>query len=257
MLPRLLPPLLAAALLPAAAASDSAYWRDRASGWFWYEEPPAPELPSPPTPPAAAVPPEVAAHRALQVRLEQQRIVAIMSPTAANVRAYLHTQKEVLDRSANFADVWQRVVWSTPALDYGLQSRPTDAAALYTHDSHRRDRRQRILARVADERGLFFLFGEDCLHCDQIASVLLRLRQEHGIAVQAVAVAGASHAAFPDAWPDNGFAAGAGAERLPAIMLASLDGSAGLHPVAYGPLSYEQLQQRIALIAGTPIGERF
>ena len=246
--------LLLAVLL---AAPASAYWDDRASGWFWYEQRPAP-VPTPEPPPAAPVPPpEVAAHRALQAKLEQQRIIAIMAPTAANISAYLHTQKEVLDRSAMFADMWQRVVWSTPELDYSLRGRPTDAAALYAHDSDQRLRQAGLLARAASGHGLFFVFGRDCLHCAQMAAALQRLQDEHKMPVQAVALAGASSEAFPDAWPDNGFAAAAGIASVPAIMLASLDGSARLLPIAYGPLSYEQLQQRIAVAAGIPVGERF
>lgn len=258
MMPRLALLLLSALL--AGAGAQAAYWRDRASGWFWYESPP------PAVPPAAAPstakrkeapPPELAAHRALQLRLEQQRIIAIMSPTAANVRAYLHTQRQVLDRSADFADMWQRVVWSTPELDYSLRFRPTNSAALYAYDADSRRRRSEILAQAASGHGLFFLFDRECLHCRQMAEALLRLRDEYGMTVQAVAIAGASQPLFPDAWPDNGFAAAAGVSSLPAIMLASLDGSASLLPIAYGPLSYEQLQERIAVVAGTALGDRF
>ena len=250
-------PFVLALPLPAAA-----YWNDQASGWFWYQPDSSPvqaekQQQQPVAPAADALPAEVAAHRALQEKLEQQRIIAIMAPSAANLSAYLHTQKEVLDRSATFADMWQRVVWSTPALDYALQFRPTDAAALYAHDAGQRQQRAAIIDRAAAGAGLFFIFGRDCLHCDQMARALLRLRAEHDMPVQAVAVAGASHPDFPAAWPDNGFAQAAGVESLPAIMLAHLDGSSRLLPIAYGPLSYQQLQERIAVVVGVPVGERF
>ncbi len=268
--------LLAAAAMPAVAAA--AYWNQRSSGWFWYERPQLLTVPDKPPQPAEAepaepvevepaepaepvaeqVPPEVAAHRRLQQRLEQQRIIAIMAPTAAHVEAYLRTQQEVLDRSAAFASMWQQVVWSTPDLDYSVAGRPTNAAALYTYDAERARSRAEQLEEAAADHGLFFVYGPDCLHCAQMGAALQRFEHTYGMRVQGVAVGQADPATFAGSWPDNGFAQAAGVASLPAVLLARLDGSRAVQPVAFGPLSDEELEQRVSILAGAePAGAQF
>ena len=132
----------------AAAAQDtqgtvSRYWSDRWRGWHFYEDP-EPELerlpPPPPKPPSAApktIPapspakaPELVEFERLQKTLEDTRNVAIMRPTEANVRRYMELEAQVVSRASTFADVAQRVAWSTPELDPTLQGRPVNAKAL-------------------------------------------------------------------------------------------------------------------------------
>ncbi len=256
--------LAAIALAAVPLAAPAGYWDASDAGWYWYEEPPPEEAASEEEPePEGPVEtegqrPELAAHAALQRRLEETRIVAIMDPTPANVETYLRVQREVMDRSARFADVWQRVVWVTPDLDYQFTHRPTNAAALHTWESRRRSDHGGLVAEAAKEHGLFFLFGEDCLHCAQMGQVLRRFAAGSGFTVQAVATGGAAHAAFPEAWPDNGFAAALGIDSFPALVLARLTpGDEAAFPVAYGPLSEGELEERIAVMTGVPVGERF
>lgn len=259
---------LAGLLLVLPAAARERYWEEQASGWFWYVVPPVaaevkavPALlvaPAPAPAPALDAVPELAAHRALQQRLEQTRIIAVMNPSPANLSRYLYTQREVMERASIFADVWQRVVWADPVLDYGVNQRPTNAVAVRAWDARQQGRRVDLVAQVAAEHGLFYVFGHDCLHCGQMAGVLARFAQRHGMEVQAVAVDGASHASFPDAWPDNGFAAASGAARLPALLLARLDeGREEVIPLAYGPLADVELEERVAVLAGMPVGTRY
>ena len=203
-------------------------------------------------------PPELELHRRLQKRLEETRIVAIMDPSPANLREYMFAQREVMDRSATFADVWQRVLWSTPALDYQFTHRPVNAAALHTWERERREVRDERIADAAADHGLFFVFGGDCAHCAQMAATLSRFSERHGFAVQAVAVGGASHPAFPDAWPDNGFAANAGVDRYPALVMARLvPGEGAAFPVGFGALAETDIEQRVAILTAVPVGERF
>ena len=239
--------------LPSAGA-EARYWKAQRQGWYWYQiaDPVQPQAS------AASEPAEVAAHRALQERLASLRSVAIMTPTPTNVRAYLEIQKEVLDRSALFADIWQRVVWANPELDYALHNRPTNALAIGIHDDQVRQSQNQLLSTVAQDHGLFFLFGPDCRHCAQTAEVVKRFSARHGMTVQAVAIGSAKLAAFPEAWPDNGFAAAAGATVLPAIYLARLNSAAPeLRPIAFGPLSDEEIDRRVTVLTSLQPGARF
>ena len=258
------------AALTCPVLATPVYWHDNRAGWFWYETRPQP---LPPPVPVAATPapapetqaaqlelerPELIAHRKLQQRLEDLRIIAIMEPTAGNVEGYLRVQREVMDRAATFADVWQRVVWTTPDLDYQFQHRPTNAPAIHAWEERRHNDRDTLVQRAATDHGLFFLFGPDCLHCAQMAQTLRRLAARHGFEVQAVTLDGAVHPAFPDAWPDNGFAAAAGVERFPATVLARLTpGDEAVFPLGFGALAEVELEERIAVLTGVAIGTRF
>ncbi len=258
--------LLFGLLVPIAAmAKTDTYWDQHNSGWFWYATPPIePEIAPLPIPLAdqkpsiSEIPPEVAAHEKLQRQLENTRSVAIMNPTLQNVTDYLLVQQEVMQRSARFADVWQRVIWTTPELDYSVTNRPTNAAALHTWNRELEAQRTALVADAAQTHGLFFVFGPDCIYCAQIAQALRRVSGQFGFTVQAVAVAGAVNEDFPDAWPDNGFVEAAQISSLPAIVLASLaPGHQQLTLLASGPLADDELIERIAVLTGVPIGDRF
>ena len=264
--------LLGCMLLAHAHAADDEYWGEANRGWFWYElpPPPAPEpvpAPAPPVPDAEqeqqeqemlpAPPPELAAHRRLQQRIEDRRAIAIMDPSPANVRAYLQAQQEALERAATFADVWQRVVWTTPELDYQLRGRPTNAAALPDWDAARLQRRERAVRDLAADHGLFFFFGHDCLSCAQMADTLREFARDHGFAVQAIALDGARHPAFPAAWPDNGFAERWGVRAVPALALANLTPQQErVLPLGHGPLAAAEIAERIEVLASIPVGAR-
>ena len=247
------------------ACAAPGYWGAQDSGWYWYEAAPVPvpEAVAEPEPEEETavvddVPPELARHVELKKRLEETRVIAIMEPTPENLEEYLYVQREVMDRSARFADVWQRVVWANPELDYQFTHRPTNAAALHTWETVRREDRDGLIARAAKDHGLFVLFGPDCDHCGQIAHTLRRFSLRHGFEVQAIAVGGASHGSFPGAWDDNGFAASAGIDSFPALVLAKVKpGEEEAVPIAYGPLAESELEERVAVLTGVPVGARF
>ena len=134
-----------AVLLLAGPPSAGREWRDwcgdpnaeSSLGWHFYCDPaapsnraargstdtePRPSAPVPVTPETGAVA-EIARMRQA---LEESRAVAILEPTPENVAAYLYLQQASLQRAATFSDVFRRVVWSTPELDYTL-TRPAGA----------------------------------------------------------------------------------------------------------------------------------
>lgn len=250
-------------LLLSAVPAVADYWQQSKQGWFWYVAPPAPiqeEASLVTKLPAAdfSDAPEVTAHALLKRQLENSRSIAIMHPTPANLSRYLYLQKEVTDRAASFADVWQRVVWADPALDYSVANRPTNAQAMRNWDQQRRDEFASLVTQAATNSGLFFVFGPDCVHCPQLAEVLERFATAFAMEVQAVAVAGATHPAFPQAWPDNGFAQAAGVTSLPVVLLARFSGAEQeFIPIAHGPVTAVELGERIAVVTGIPVGTRF
>lgn len=243
----------------ARAQTSDEYWNNRERGWHWYEDPPAevkPEKPSPaevPTVPEVAKPidkqekpkeAELAQFERMQKRLEELQHIAYITPSEENVRRYLTLKTEVVDRASHFADVWQRVVWATPALDPTVTGRPVNAKALEVfRDEERRSRDQNI-ASLASTHALFFFFRSDCPYCHQFAPLLKQFQAKYGIPIVPISMDGGSLPDFPSPRMDNGISAKLNVERWPALFLLDA-GAAKITPLGFGVLAESELIERL------------
>jgi len=255
--------LAASPSLPAAEAESRAgsthpaddpdlpgtYWLRQQEGWFWYREPP-PRKPDA-APKAKAPPRELTDFEAMQKRLDELKRIAVMNPTDANLLAYMRYQRLVMNRSEVFAKRWQRLVWTTPELDYGLTGRPTNAMAVGVFDGEARDRQAQAVRGLAATHALVFVFRSDCPYCHRFAPILKRFEQEHGLRVYAVSLDGKGLPEYPDARPDNGIAARLDARSVPALYLTA-PARREIRPVGFGLMAETDLLERIAALAARP-----
>jgi len=251
-------------VLPCSAVADpppspSDYWRDNWRGWHFYEEP-APEEPEPVGPPrqatakpapAPGLPPELLAFEQLQKSLEDLRRIAIMRPTESNVRRYMEIEARVVAQASTFADIAQRVAWSTPAVDPSLLGRPVNARALEVFEARQQSDRAQTVATLARDHVLIFFFRGDCPYCHAFAPTLGAFRARHGLKVLAITLDGGALPGFDDARRDNGIAANLQVTQMPALYLAQ-PFTGTITPVGHGVLSEAQLLERIAAVS-TPI----
>jgi conjugal transfer pilus assembly protein TraF len=238
------------------------YWADRWRGWHFYEEPPVEKVPLEPLPPSVAAPPaappipevpELAEFEHLKKTLEDVRNIAIMRPSEANVRRYMEMEASVVARASYFADVAQRVAWSTPALDPTLQGRPVNAKALQVFERRQLDERAASVAALGKDHVLFFFYRSDCPYCHAFAPTLASFQSRHGIQIVAVSLDGGPMPGFPGARPDNGIATALKVEQVPAVFLAQ-PFSRKIMPIGFGVLSESQLLERISIVS-SPQGE--
>lgn len=263
-------PLLAAALcllsgLASAQEAPTRFWGDAWRGWHFYEEPEAeverrllpPAPPAPPKGPSAASktppltptrPPELLEFERLQKTLEEVRNVAIMRPSEANVRRYMELESQVVARASTFADVAQRVAWSTPELDPTLQGRPVNAKALEVFEHQQLAERSRTIGDLGRDHVLIFFFRGDCPYCHAFAPTLEAFQTRHGIRVEAVSVDGGAMPGFADARRDNGIATALRVTQVPAVYLAQ-PFTGKITPIGFGVLSEAQLLERIAAVS--------
>ena len=263
-------PLLAAALcllstLASAQEAPGRFWGDAWRGWHFYEKPeveaerrlltPAP--PVPPKGPSAASktppvtptrPPELLEFERLQKTLEEVRNVAIMRPSEANVRRYMELESQVVARASTFADVAQRVAWSTPELDPTVQGRPVNAKALEVFEQQQLTERSRTIGDLGRDHVLIFFFRGDCPYCHAFAPTLEAFQARHGIRVEAVSVDGGAMPGFADARRDNGIATALRVTQVPAVYLAQ-PFTGKITPIGFGVLSEAQLLERIAAVS--------
>ena len=257
--------LLCPAALPAGALAGE--WRPwcgesepgHSLGWHFYcdreEAGDAPAV----EPPASAAVPGSATERvaALRTRLVEARAAAVLDPTTENVAAYLHLQKETLQRAATFSDVFRRTVWATPELDYTL-TRPVGALAKRLWSDQRRAERDAALARLGERYGLIYLGHAGCGGCRVFGPLLRAFALRHGLDVLAVSMTGEALEGWPEAVPDDGRAArlGLSGVPLPAVVLFDT-GSRQVLPVAFGVVAEDQLAERIFVLTARETGRDY
>ena len=106
------------AMIEDPSRPDAFYCGQRNLGnWFYCSKPKAREKVKEESPPPAPAPSATMRLDAVTAELRELKARAILEPTPVNVGAYIRFQREQLDRSSLFADVWQRAVWQDPDLD--------------------------------------------------------------------------------------------------------------------------------------------
>ena len=260
-------PLHASESAPAAGASDvtvdnadqsaiPAYWLRNREGWFWYRNPPAQPRPPKPSSVPRSRPRELVEFEAMQKRLDELKRVAVMNPSDANLLAYMRYQRMVMNKSEVFAQSWQRLVWTTPELDYGLTGRPINAMAIGVFDEQHRERQAQVVRGLAATHGLLFIFRSDCPYCHRFAPILKRFEQEFGMLVFPVSLDGKGLPEYPKPQPDNGIAARLSASSVPALYLTA-PSRREIRPVGFGVMAFNDLIERIAMLAGQPRDDPF
>ena len=216
-------------------------------GWFWYEDPPdAVEDPDPVAlMPAVGVLPTdpIAELEALQAQVERAKALAVLHPTEPHIRQWMELNAAVQRRATLFADMTQRVVWSTPSLDQSLV-RPHSPEGLKAWTAARTESRTAALRDIAQTYGLFFVFSSDCPYCIQIAPFLQRFARTYDFKLIPISIDGGTLPEFPDARYEPTIKARLGVDVTPAIFLVD-PGAGHIQPIAYGVISLSELENRI------------
>lgn len=256
-------------------APEGREWRDwcgdpdghASLGWHFYCDPAAPSNRTAPPAgrgrePGAPVPVmtetgAVAEIARIRQALEASRAVAILKPTPDNVSAYLYLQQESLQRAATFSDVFRRVVWSTPDLDYTL-TRPAGALSKQLWSDERRSAQENALANLGERYGLIYLGDAGCAGCRVFGPLLRAFSLRHGLDVLAVSLTGEDLEGWPEAVPDNGRAAELGLQGAPVPAVVLFDTETGqVLPVSFGVVAEDQLAERIYVLTALEVGNDY
>lgn len=222
---------------------DALYCKERKLGTWFYCEKPREE---PRKAAAAALPPARERLAAIGTQLEELKARAILEPSLENVTAYVRFQREQLDRSSMFADVWQRALWQDPGLDYTLQ-RPVSTLGKRAWIDQRKSDRDRVMGQLSQRYGVFYFFSSSCGACDIFSPILKAVSDKFGLAVLAVSMDGGPSATFPGYMVDSGQyeKLGMGTERqVPALVLFDSVTKQPM-PIGYGILSQDEIMDRV------------
>ena len=192
---------------------------------------------------------------ALQQRLKALRAQAILEPTPHNVASYIRLQNDVTQQAATFSDVWRRVIWQNPELNYELK-RPVNNAGIETYQRARWKAQSKTLETIRQDWGIFFFFRADCPFCERMAATLRLLSDLHGLSVFPVSVDGSSLPEYPGAARDNGLVERLGVAAVPMMVLANVRDKR-LVPLGSGVVSIQDLIERIYILTSTRAGELY
>jgi conjugal transfer pilus assembly protein TraF len=187
--------------------------------------------------------------------VEQKRALAILKPTQENLKSYIVAQEALMDRASVFSDVWRRVIWANPDLNYQLRN-PSNNAAIQVRDSDRARKETQTLSAIAKEWGLFFIFRSDCPYCHRLAPTLKYLSEQFGLTVFPVSLDGGGLPEFPQPARDNGMSAALGVSVVPMVVLGNVK-DRRLIPVGSGVLSAQDIVERIYVLTQTKPGELY
>jgi conjugal transfer pilus assembly protein TraF len=251
---------------PALTAPDAAgdYFERNAEGWFWYRDPPVEsaeeeksktesdneekQTTRPATDPLDQL-------EQIQETIARAEARAVLQPTAENITEYLRLNQWQLDQSSLFSDVWRRVVWQTPELDYSLR-RPVTNLAVHAYQDQRNTDRTKAVTAVAATHGLFFFFKGSCPYCHAFGPVLKRFSETYGIEILPVSLDGGTLPEFPHPKTDTRVASELGVSTVPSLFLVD-PRKRNVIPVGSGVMSADELANRIYLLTQTEPGKDY
>jgi conjugal transfer pilus assembly protein TraF len=187
--------------------------------------------------------------------LEAKRALALMQPSPENLKAYITAQEALMDLASVFSDVWRRVIWANPEINYQLRN-PVNNAAIQVRDSERTQKERSSLKEIAKEWGVFFVFRSDCPYCHRMAPALKLLSDTYGITIFPVSLDGGALPEFPKPAMDNGMAKVLDVKQVPYVALGNIK-DRRLIPLGSGVLSVQDIVERIYILTQTQPGDLY
>ena len=187
--------------------------------------------------------------------LEAKRALALMQPSPENLKDYITAQEALMDRASVFSDVWRRVIWANPEINYQLRN-PVNNAAIQIRDGERTQKERSSLKEIAKEWGIFFVFRSDCHYCHRMAPALKLLSETYGITIFPVSLDGGTLPEFPQPAMDNGMARVLDVKQVPYVALGNIKDHR-LIPLGSGVLSVQDIVERIYILTQTRPGELY
>ena len=235
--------------------AQTSFYKDAGRGWHWYEKLPTPidedgedkvppastpqsSSPKKPSPPTSS---EVVAR--YKKELENRMATAWIHPTPGNVKAYQEMQKDMVDRSKVFSEVWMQSVFTNPRLDHSLQS-PVNQKAVHVQLDLKKQKTEQLMKDLSKSYGLFFFFSTSCEYCKVFAPVVKQFSSLYGWEVVPISMDGGQLESFPKAVPDNGLSQKWGITVLPSLYAVNPT-TGQVIPVAHGMTSLDQMETRI------------
>lgn len=222
-------------------------WLDEPEGWHFYKEKKhkyiEPELEKEP-PVQDSSEEELFTQR---MKKEGERLLskAMEKLDIESVYKYIEFQKQMIDRSQQFADIWELVVSLYPHLTY--PENPAHPKFRPVEYKYRDEQIRAAINSLSEKAGIFFIYSSTCPFCQKQAQELSKFLQEFpNFVIKPITVDGGVLPEFPDSVFDIGFAFNLNVKNLPAIILYFPD-KQGFLRVSEGAIDLTTLKRRLVL----------
>jgi conjugal transfer pilus assembly protein TraF len=228
-------------LIPLAAHGE--FYRTHAEGWHWYKE--HEEKTEENT--GSIVNNSVKQMNAIKAAIELALNTAILHPTEANVKNYIELQNRISNQASLFADMWSKVLYNNPQLNYSLVH-PTNNVAKQVDLDIQKQQEDDAIANLAAESGLFFFYSGSCVYCRKFAPILKDFATTYKIEVIPISMDDSILPEFPNVKQDQGQSRLFNVTAEPSLFAVNpYTGKA--YPVSHGLVSQDFLRKRILDIA--------
>lgn len=224
---------------------QAAFFNKQQEGWHWYQNPVIKE-------PSATQPEKLSPTQIINAykrQLEQQLHLAIVIPTRKNIKAYQELQRDLMQKSQNFANTWMQVVYENPHLDHTLVA-PVQQKARHIYLDREKENTTTTIAKLKEQYGLFFFVSGACQYCQEFAPIVKDFSNKYGWEVIAISVDGGKVKEFPGALADYGLLTKWRVPALPALFAVNPTTEEVL-PLAFGLTTLAEIEIRaMALTKG-------
>lgn len=161
---------------------------------------------------------------------------------------YQRMQKDMVDRSKVFSNVWMETVFLNPELDNTIAN-PVNQKARHIQLDLEKKQTVDTIKNLSQEYGLFFFFSGNCEFCHQFAPIVKQFSEKYGWEVLPITLDGGNLEQFPNAQRDNGLFAQWNTEVLPALFAVNPN-TGHVIPIAFGLTGIDQMELRIMKLVG-------
>lgn len=225
-------------VLIALSGKTSLFYQRKAEGWHWYEERSKKE--------ESLTPSEQV--EGIKGNLNQLLNQAILDPTEKNVILYRKAQEAWMERSHEFARMWEKMTILHPELDYTLKF-PTQHTARLIFKEEESKKKDQVLKDLSKTYGLFYFFKGECRYCEAFGPIVKSFAEKYGWDILAVSMDGSKSQTFPKAQSNNGIIETLKIEIFPTLMAVHPE-TGEMIPLSYGLTSLTDIENRAYALKG-------
>ena len=172
--------------------------------------------------------------KAIKEEAEYRKNLAFLYPSHENVKWYREFQAEVVQQSSVFADSWMYVTSTNPHLDANVQAPMSQLGSSIT-DKEKDKQASKIIRKLGETHGLYFVYMGTCPYCRQMASILKSFAENHGLDLIGMSVDGVIIDEIPNNQTDiennRNLADQWGVKKFPATVIYDAETNSTLPPI--------------------------
>lgn len=194
----------------------------------------------------------------LQKKVEEAKAKAVLEPTEENVREYMFLQQKIVNQASYFSDMWRRILWITPELDY-TQKRPVSNVGKQVWENDRNNKIMETLKNIKKRYGIFFVYSTKCSFCQKYSQILYDFKKQYNIEIKGISIDNN----FLPLWEKDSFIHKGQLEKLGVeynivpitILYDNITNSSVV--IGYGLMTHDELMERIYIQTQTKVGEDY